>query len=187
MRIIAGKAKGSQIFAPKGQETRPTQDRVRESLFNILQMDLPGAHVLDLFAGSGALALEALSRGAEQAVLVDSDVEAVACIRRNMQKLGFTKEATLLSCDWQAALRRMAGQGLLFDLVFLDPPYHRTDTGAICARLAQEGLLEEGALLVVEHQKGKGPTPPEAFRLREVRSYRDTEISFVVYQEGEEA
>ena len=136
MRIIAGEARGRTLTAPKGMDTRPTQDYVRESLFNILQASVPEARVLDLFAGSGALALEALSRGAVKATLVDCSTDAVQCIKRNAETLGFAERVTVIRSDWQAALMRLSKNGERFTLVFLDPPYRITDTGAQCARLA---------------------------------------------------
>ena len=181
MRIIAGTAKGSQIFAPKGQDTRPTQDRVRESLFNILQGDVPDAVVLDLFAGSGALALEALSRGSAEAVLVDGGQEAMGCIQRNLSKLNFESRALTMKCDWQTALQQLSGRGKKFDLIFLDPPYLMTDTLEICLQLVSKELLMQDALIVVEHRKGKEPGEHPLFQKRKMRSYGDTEISFLDY------
>lgn len=100
MRIIAGEARSRTILAPEGRDTRPTLDRVRENLFNILQWQCPGARVLDLFAGSGALALEALSRGAAEAVLADCDARAVRVERQNVEALGFSQRARVLQADW---------------------------------------------------------------------------------------
>lgn len=180
MRIIAGSAKGSQIFAPKGRDTRPTQDRVRESLFNILQGDVSGAMVLDLFAGSGALALEAISRGAINAVLVDAGQDAVVCIERNIAKLGFEGRAHVMKCDWKQAVKQLRGQGTAFDLVFLDPPYRVVETAEILDCLALGGLLMAGALVVVEHRKGCSPIN-SSFAARSIRAYGDTEISFLEY------
>ena len=108
MRIISGTARGAQLFAPKGMDTRPTTDKVKESLFNMLQGEVPGATVLDLFAGSGGLSLEALSRGADRAVLVDQSREAIGCIRRNVEKLRFGDRVQLLNCDWQQAVHRLS-------------------------------------------------------------------------------
>ena len=181
MRIIAGSAKGSRIFAPKGQDTRPTQDRVRESLFNRIQGDVSDAVVLDLFSGSGALALEALSRGAQKAVMVDAATEAADCIRRNVEKLGFEARGQLLKCQWEAAVSRLCGQGIAFDLVFIDPPYHMTDTRGIMESLARAGILAEGALLVVEHRKGAQPAAHPLFEQRSMRAYGDTEVSIWQY------
>src|SRR6266550_3188827 len=125
MRIIAGSRKGARIFAPKGSETRPTGDRVREAAFNLIG---PGrvedATVLDLFAGSGAMGLEALSRGAAHATFVESDREACRAINRNLDKLGLD-DATVLCQDALTALRADERAGTRYDLVLLDPPYRR--------------------------------------------------------------
>lgn len=184
MRIIAGSARGRSICAPKGHDTRPTQDYVRESLFNILQQAVPDAIVLDLFAGSGALALEAISRGAEHAVLVDSATDAMRCIEQNVTALRFSEQITLQKCDWQLALKRLRGDRQ-FTLVFIDPPYKMTDTAAQCNLLMQYGLLKPNATLVIEHRKGVEPTLSECFSLRSIRSYGDTVIHIYTYQEGE--
>ena len=185
MRIIAGSARGRLIQAPRGQDTRPTQDYVRESLFNILQREVPEARVLDLFAGSGALALEALSRDAEQATLVDHAGEAITCIQRNLELLGFAQRATVIRAEWDVALARLASAGKTFTLVFLDPPYAMEDTGAQCNRLADLGLLSQGACVVVEHRREHTPTPDTRFALRSARRYGDTMIHFFEYPGGE--
>jgi 16S rRNA (guanine966-N2)-methyltransferase len=184
MRIIAGSARGRPICAPRGQDTRPTQDYVRESLFNILQRDVPDARILDLFAGSGALGLEALSRGAETAVLADTAAEAITCIRRNVDTLGFADSVTVSRGDWQATLNRLAGEGRRFNLVFLDPPYRMEDTAGQCARMADLCLLENGALVVIEHRRGCAPVPDARFTQRDARCYGDTEIHFFTFSEG---
>ena len=185
MRIIAGEARGRSIAAPKGQDTRPTQDYVRESLFNILRLDVPDANVLDLFAGSGALALEALSRGAANATAVDCSTDAIACIRRNVEVLKVTEKATVIRADWQAALERLSRDGARFTLAFLDPPYRMGDLGVICRKMAACNVLASGALVVAEHGRGVSPTPGEGFIQRDVRRYGDTEIHFFTYQGGD--
>ena len=149
MRIIAGSHKGSRIFAPKGRDTRPTADRVREAAFNLLG---PGAAedatVLDLFAGSGAMGLEALSRGAAHATFVESDREACRTINRNLDKLGLDN-ATVLCQDALTALRADARAGTRYDLVLLDPPYRRFSSlqNAMISHLP-EILAPDGTLLV---------------------------------------
>lgn len=184
MRIIAGSARGRTIAAPKGQDTRPTQDYVRESLFNILQRDVLQAHVLDLFAGSGALALEALSRGAEDAVLSDHAADAIQTIQRNVETLRFQEQATVIRADWQAALARLASEGRRFTLVFLDPPYRMTELALQCGRMADLGLLVDGALVVAEHRRDQTPVPDDRFIQRDERRYGDTVIHFFNYREG---
>ncbi len=177
MRIIGGTARGRTLLAPPGLSTRPTQDAVRESLFNILRNQVPEARVLDLFAGSGALALESLSRGAASAVLVDNAQQAMRTIRRNVEHAGFAEQCTCLGCDWQAALTRLRGQGQRFDLVFVDPPYDRVDVSAVCAALT--GLLEEDALVVVEHRTGAPPIVQPPLHETDARRYGDTTVTMI--------
>lgn len=185
MRIIAGEARGRTLQAPKGTDTRPTQDYVRESLFNILRLQVEQAQVLDLFAGSGALALEAISRGATHAVLVDMAPSAIACIQKNVETLRYQEQTTVLRADWHMALDRLATLEQRFTLVFLDPPYRMTDTGAVCERLAACGLLIPDALVVVEHRRGVEAPPGQAFTLKDARLYGDTQIDFWTYNGGE--
>jgi 16S rRNA (guanine966-N2)-methyltransferase len=147
MRIIAGSHRGHTIHAPKGLETRPTADRVRESVFNLVG-PLEGADVLDLYAGSGALGLEALSRGASRAVFVERDADAAAAIERNLDKLGL--RGTVVRQDAVTALAGEAGSGRKYDLVLVDPPYEMyIDVQPQLARYLPAVLAEHG-LLVVE-------------------------------------
>ncbi len=184
MRIIGGSARGRTLLAPPGNQTRPTQDYVRESLFNILMRDVPGAKVLDLFAGSGALALESVSRGADSAVLVDQAAGAAATIRRNIAQLGFDTQCALLACDWRQALNRLSQTERTFDLVFLDPPYALTDTGAIAEALLAHRLLAPDALLVVEHRRDTPPKAVLGFVQADQRTYGDTWITFLRKEEN---
>ncbi len=152
MRIIAGSARSRIIDAPRGMDTRPTLDRVRENLFNVISRRVPDARVLDLFAGSGALSLEAVSRGAAGAVLVDRDREAHLVEQRNAEKLGFTDRVRLFHCDWAQAVKRLRAEDARFDLIFLDPPYAMTDLTEVTRELLP--LLAEDARVIVEHQAG---------------------------------
>jgi 16S rRNA (guanine(966)-N(2))-methyltransferase RsmD len=146
MRIIAGSRKGHTIHAPKGTDTRPTSDRVRENVFNILG-PIDGAKVLDLYAGSGAMGLEALSRGAERAVFVELDGDAVRAIEGNLDKLRLT--GTVLRRDAVTALAQEAGGGRKYDLVVVDPPYDMyPDLEAQLARYLPAVLTEHGVLVV---------------------------------------
>jgi 16S rRNA (guanine966-N2)-methyltransferase len=164
MRIIAGSRKGARIFAPKGRETRPTGDRVREAAFNLIG---PGyvedANVLDLFAGSGAMGLEALSRGAAQATFVESDREACRTIVRNLDKLGL-EQATVLCQDALTALRADARASTRYDLVLVDPPYRRFSSlqNALIQYLPE--VLAPGGTLLVETAADEEPELPLAKR-----------------------
>ena len=171
MRIIAGERKGHTIFAPKGLDTRPTSDRVRENVFNIVAPWVEGARVLDLYAGSGALGIEALSRGAAGAVFVDSDPAAVAAIRRNLDALGL--ELPVRRRDALAYLRR-APDGL-FDLVFLDPPYSSASELAGPLSELLPAVLSKDPRIVSESDK-RNPLAL-ALPLLDERIYGDTRIA----------
>ena len=182
MRIIAGEARGRTILAPPGSGTRPTQDYVRESLFNILMPRIPGARVLDLFAGTGALALEAVSRGAAFAQLCDRDRAALSCLRRNVASVGAEDRCRVFAGDWQACLRSLSGQPP-FDLVFLDPPYRMDNTGEIAGLLMDAALLAPGFLIAAEHRRGAPPRADARFSALRTRRYGDTEITFLAASE----
>lgn len=185
MRIIAGEAKGRKLYAPGGEDTRPTADRVRESVFGILGPRVCGACVLDLFGGTGALALEALSRGAARATIVDASVKAISCIRRNAEAvLGEDlSRADILRADYRKAIERLQGP---FDLVFLDPPYRMEAAYAdALQRLRDGGLLAKGALAVLEWAAPRAVALPPGFSCRDERHYGETCVGFVI--EGEEA
>ncbi len=185
MRIIGGEARGRTLVAPPGSGTRPTQDYVRESLFNILAPRVPGARVMDCFAGTGALSLEALSRGAAFAALMEKNRQALSAIRRNIEAVGCGDRLLLLPGDWRDGLARLSGQPP-FDLLFLDPPYRMTETGGMLSRIVASGLAAGDALFVVEHRRGQAPSLPEGLAFRDRRRYGETEISFIVRrpQEG---
>lgn len=178
MRIIAGAARGRKLIAPDGVETRPTADRVRESLFNILGRRVSDARVLDLFAGSGALALEAISRGAEFAALCDVSREAAKAIERNIALLRAEDRTLLIRADWREALARLRGRR--FSIVFLDPPYRMLDAYASAAEaLRAQGLLEADAVLVMEHAAKLAISLPEGFEIFDERRYGDTAVALI--------
>ena len=170
MRIIAGKARGTHILAPEGRDTRPTLDRVRENLFNMIQPRIPGSRVLDLFAGSGALGLEAVSRGAELAVLADHSRTASRIQKENVQKLRFEATTRVMLADWREVIRQMEHEGIRFDVVFLDPPYEMADQENIISSLTP--ILLPEAWVVLEHQAQKRvPIPDERFQIVKDRSW----------------
>jgi len=172
MRIIAGTHRGHTIHAPPGLGTRPTSDRVRESIFNIVG-PLDGAQVLDLYAGSGAMGLEALSRGAARATFVERDGDAVRTIERNLDKLRL--KATVVRQDALTALARDAGTGRKYDLVLLDPPYDMyADLQPQLARYLPAVLAEDG-LLVVETDARVEPELP--LTLRTSRKYGSVRVT----------
>jgi 16S rRNA (guanine966-N2)-methyltransferase len=170
VRIVAGSRKGARIFAPKGMDTRPTSDRVREAAFNLIG-PVEGASVLDLYAGSGAMGLEALSRGAGRTVFVESDREACRAIERNLAKLGLT--GPRVAC--QDVLRFLATERSRYDLILLDPPYKLVES--LQMRLAPylSVVLSESGLLVFETAAA---TEPElALRMRTSRRYGSARLT----------
>ena len=169
MRIIAGDARGRNIDAPKGMNTRPTLDRVRENIFNMIQQQVPDSRVLDLFAGSGAMSLEALSRGAVSAVLVDSDRNANAVQKKNIETLRYGNRARTMLCDWKQAAERLKRDGEVFDLVILDPPYAMTDLRDVFNAIRP--LIREESLIVLEHESGREITVPESYSEVRERSW----------------
>jgi 16S rRNA (guanine966-N2)-methyltransferase len=172
MRIIAGSHRGHKIHAPRGQDVRPTSDRVRENVFNILGA-VDGAAVLDLYAGSGAMGLEALSRGAVKAVFVEQDGEAVRTIERNLDKLRLS--GTVLRQDAVTALATEAGSGRKYDLVLVDPPYDMyADIQPKLARYLPSVLAEDG-VVVIETDARIEPELPLAERTS--RKYGSTRIT----------
>jgi len=151
VRVVAGRFGGHTLVAPRGRATRPTSDRVREALFSILAGSIEGARVLDLFAGSGALAIEALSRGASEAVLVDSSPAAVAAIHRNLEAVG--ADAEVRRQDALTYLERARKDPRLYDLVFLDPPYRHASALGKQLSAALEPVLASGARVVTESDR----------------------------------
>ncbi len=153
-RVIAGECKGLMLKAPKGERTRPTTDKVKEALFSILQREIPDALFLDLFAGSGQIGIEAVSRGAKSAVLVDENRDAVAAINENIQKTRLESKIRLIRRDVLAALRELGSGPDTFDIVYMDPPYDLAVTmfRKIAESLCERKLLSPGAVVILEHR-----------------------------------
>ncbi len=176
MRIVAGKWGGRTLRAPRGMAVRPTTDRVREALFSILGGRVEGRAVLDLFAGTGALAIEALSRGAASAFLSEPDPDAFAAMTGNLETVGATSVETFKG-DFRKAIKRAAMLGRRFDLVFLDPPYGKGLAAAASRTLAGAGILPDGALVVVEEAtRSTDAAMPQGWDLLTDRRYGDTRV-----------
>jgi 16S rRNA (guanine(966)-N(2))-methyltransferase RsmD len=159
MRIIAGEFRSRKLEAPAGLATRPTSDRLRETLFNVLAPRIEGASFVDLYAGSGAVGIEALSRGAGSVVFVERAPAGLAALRGNLDRLGLTAGFRIQSGSVGAWLRKASGGGATFDLVFLDPPYEAADEYAATLGMLggdAAGLLAEGALVIAEHRSKAG-------------------------------
>lgn len=176
MRIVGGTRRGRRLRSPRSARIRPTADRVRETLFNVLGQRLDGGEVLDLYAGTGALGLEALSRGAARAVLVDSGAEAVQLCRSNTAELGFLSEVEILELPVARAVERLAAAGRRFSIVFADPPYvARAGTGLL---EAVEPVLAPGGTLVLEHDRRESlPEASGPLVRHDDRRFGDTVVS----------
>ena len=190
MRIVAGQFKGRRIGSPKGEATRPTADRVREALFSSLCSlagpDLGGGATLDLFAGSGALGFEALSRGSRSVTFVERDRSALTALRANADALGALDRVLIVPGDASALAVRGVVAGGPFSLLLLDPPY-RLDAGQVgglVAALGDRELLEDGALVVYEHERGVHAVWPQGFGAISIRRYGSTEIDIAKYGKG---
>lgn len=149
MRIIAGRARRLPLKTISGMDTRPTTDRIKETLFNILNPIIPGCCFLDLFAGSGQIGLEAVSRGAEKSVFVENNKKAALCIEENIKFTKFTEECTVLVRDVVLAIRMMEGKEK-FDVVFMDPPYGQKLEAAALRALAESSLITEDSVIILE-------------------------------------
>lgn len=178
MRVIAGRLRGRRVDAPRKSDTRPTYDRVRESVFAIIGPRIEGATVLDLFAGSGVLGIESISRGARSAVLVDIDQAAVGTVRGNVERLGIGQACDVRRGDALELLGRDALGGP-FGLVFVDPPYRSGLQAAVLDLLGEPGRLRPGTLVVVEHG-ARDDLPESGGSLALVRRerYGSTAVSF---------
>jgi 16S rRNA (guanine966-N2)-methyltransferase len=178
MRLTGGNDRGRKLRAPRGATTRPTAARVREAIFNILG-PAPEAAVLDLYAGTGALGIEALSRGARAAVFVERDGRARAALARNLRELGLEARAVTVGSNVLQALARLSQAGQRFSWVFVDPPYASDDAQRTLSALAGNDILTGGGVVVIEHDKRRVP-PPSAGDLHLVdrRVYGDTGVSF---------
>lgn len=152
MRVIAGSAKRLQLKTPDGMDTRPTTDRIKETLFNMIASSVFGSKFLDLFSGSGAIGIEALSRGAKEAVFVESNPKAMACIRENLAATKLSRKAAMLTKDVMAALYQLEGEKS-FDYIFMDPPYHKDLEKKVLEYLAESSLVYEDTVIIVEAAK----------------------------------
>lgn len=184
MRIVAGAHRGRAIVTPPGAGTRPTSDRARQAVFNILEHaawapELAGARVIDLFAGSGALGLEALSRGAAFCLFVETDDAARGAIRENIEALSLFGQTRIHRRDATDLGPRPGSAGAPFDLAFLDPPYGKGLAEKALAELAAHGWLAAGAVVMVERGAGEAPFAPAGYELLDVRDYGAARVHFL--------
>jgi len=159
MRIITGTARGVRLETLEGLDTRPTGEKVKEAIFSMIQFEIEGRRVLDIFSGSGQLALEALSRGAESAVMIDASKDAAAVIRRNAVKAKMISNSKVIVSDHKTALRGLEGQK--FQLIFADPPYAERLIPDTVDRVLRHGLLSDGGIMICESEEKEPYLRPE--------------------------
>lgn len=172
MRIIAGKFRGKKLSSPK-HDIRPTLDMVKQAIFTRLQFFVPGTRVLDLFAGSGALGIEAISRGAESVVFCDNNYKSIALVKENLNSIG--QQSRVLSMDYKSALTALKGEQ--FDLIFVDPPYASGVYQDVLSRIKEFELLANDGVIVCEH--GEEPVNSDLFKMDAIKKYGSVYISYM--------
>lgn len=181
MRVISGFLKGKRLTAPIGNDTRPTADRLKETLFNILQGRISECKFLDIFSGTGAIGIEALSRGAERVVFIESKRECADIIKKNLASVTdpeLISRFDIIVNDFQNALKKLGGKNEAFDIIFLDPPYYSEFTYAAIKKIIENNLLEKGGLIISE----QGSNDPEyifdELQIYDIRQYKTTKFVF---------
>lgn len=184
MRVIAGKARSLRLKTIEGLDTRPTTDRIKETLFNMLNPELPGCSFLDLFSGSGAIAIEALSRGAQKAVLVENARNACTCIRDNLKFTHLDENATVMECDCITAINRLAGKGV-FDIVFMDPPYNKGLEREVLFALKKTDIIDGYTKIIFEASLDTDVSfvDEEGFEIIKIKEYKTNKHVFVRLKE----
>lgn len=187
MRVIAGSAKRIQLKTVEGLETRPTTDRIKETLFNMLQYDLYDTVFLDLFSGSGGIGIEAISRGAKKAIFVEQNGKAVTCIRENLKTTKLEAQGMVMQCDVISALHRIEGTEQV-DYVFMDPPYNQELEKQVLEYFAESKILAEDALLIIEASRETKFDYVEelGFRISKIKEYKTNKHVFVEVDRGGE-
>ncbi len=184
MRVISGKARGLKLNTPKNEDVRPTTDRVKESLFNIISSYIMDSKVLDLFAGTGSLGIECLSRGASKCVFVDLSKESLQIVKSNIKKARVEDNSVVINADYKEAVRKLNAQGEKFDMIFMDPPYYKDLFVDALTKIAEGKLLADEGIIVVEHDT-KENLPENVLNLVQNRSkkYGNTTITFYKLEE----
>ena len=180
MRIIAGKARSMPLKTIDGLDTRPTTDRIKETLFNMIQMDVPGCYFLDLFSGSGGIALEAVSRGARKAVMVENSRKAAACIQDNINFTKFNSSCDLKVMDAVTAIRTLERK-YVFDIVYMDPPYNKELEPEVLAALANSTIINEDTMIIIEATLDRDVSvfETDAFYITKQKKYKTNQHVFL--------
>lgn len=183
MRVISGSARGCNLLSPEGLDTRPTTDRIKETLFNIIAFDLAGSRFLDLFSGSGAIAIEALSRGADKAVLVDSSETCRKIIEANLKHTRLDKGARVIIKDVFDAIKLLKSEGQKFDIVFIDPPYMEGFNESVLKAIVEADLLDGDGKIILERSSKTEQPSVEGLTIYREKEYRTTVMTFLTLEE----
>ena len=181
LRVISGTAKGHKLKTVKGISTRPTYDRVKEAIFNIIAYRIENSVVLDVFAGTGSLGIEALSRGAGKAVFLDKSADCIDVINENLSRAKLSHRAEVYLSDFSKGIEKLYNKGLKFDIIILDPPYNKNFIIETLKKLKKDDIMEDDGIIVAEHSMSDGlQNDIEGFVLIDSRKYGDTMISILV-------
>lgn len=184
LRVISGKARGLKLNAPKNDDVRPTTDRVKESLFNIINPYIMDSEILDLFAGTGSLGIECLSRGANKCVFIDNSKESINIVKSNIKKARVENESIVMNLDFKSAIKSLALKNQRFDVIFMDPPYYKNMFNDALSEIDNNNILKEDGIIIVEHDT-KDKFPDDIGRLYKSREkkYGNTTITFYKMEE----
>ena len=177
MRVISGSAKGHKLFSPVGKQTRPTSDFVKENIFNIIGDAIVGTNFLDVFAGSGAVGIEALSRRARTVTFVDSSQKAVELIKRNLDKTGLKQNAVVIKAEAVAAIKKLSGQ--TFDIIFMDPPYFEDFVDKTLNAIVEADILADDGFIVLEAAKSEDVNGVDGLKVFKEKEYSGTKLIFI--------
>jgi len=185
MRIIAGSHKGRRLLSPRTTDVRPTSGRVKEALFSILRDQISGATMLDLFAGTGAIGIEALSRGAARVMFVESHTTSLKLLKTNLDQCGLSKNTEVYPGQSDRFLQHASRNNLVFDIIFADPPYRDDSIGMLLPLLGQSGMILSHTVVILEHPT-KHQIPPQVGPLTRIRQYRYGDTSLSLFRLADE-
>ena len=184
MRVISGKVRGLKLNAPKNDDVRPTTDRVKESLFNMINSYMMDSDILDLFAGTGSLGIECLSRGANQCIFVDNSKESINIVKSNIKKARVENESIVLNLDFKSAINSLSSKNKQFDVIFMDPPYYKNMFSDALSAVDNNNLLKEDGIIVVEHDTvDKFPDNMGRLYKSREKKYGNTTLTFYKLEE----
>lgn len=183
MRVVAGSAKSLKLKTIEGMETRPTQDRIKETLFNMIQYDIPGCTFLDLFSGSGGIGIEALSRGAKEAYFVEKAKKALVCIKDNLKYTKLNGKAQVLATDVSSAIRQLESKNITFDYIFMDPPYKKGFEEEVLSQLDGLSICTKDTVVIVESSLDTEIPDFEHLKVTRIKEYKTNKHTFLMKEQ----